>query len=221
MKTISKFAISTLLRLLIGLLIGLLFAPSLGWTTVEWDSSRLMMKNAEQVNDLIKNKIKKAQAVQAKQLESDDGIKADPAAIQYLEDATRILLARPDQDGTRAVAFSRLRRELVDLNAFDDVLKDLGKEGIEGLKDSDAPITRQATYVTILENLMAELKPEVPTSPVFKKILEDIRDAKIEISDKVKVQQLLRAMSKPVSPSETAGKILESVEKKDDPKKKK
>ena len=198
-----------------------LLSPSLAWTTVEWDSSRLMMKNAEQVNDLINNKIKKAQAIQAKQPYAEEGIKADPAAVQYLEDAMRILLARPDQDGTRAVAFSRLRRELVDLAAFDQVLKDLSREGIDGLKDTNSPVSRQATYIMILENLMAELKPEVSDSAVFKKIIEDISNAKIEISDKVKIQQLLRAMSKPVSPSETAAKILESAGKKEDSKKKK
>jgi hypothetical protein len=191
------------------LLLAALVIPSVGWTKVEYDSEQLRMKNAEQVNALVLKKIKKADEVQKKQEVDDDmGIVAEPEAIEYLQDATLIVLSRPDQDGTRANAFARLRRELTDLNSFDQVIKAVSKEAIGALKEKSTPVKEQATYIYVLENLMAELKPDLSSNQTYRKIVEEIRDADIELTDKVKSQQLLRAMNRPVSPSTTAEKIL-------------
>jgi len=59
----------------------------------------------------------------------------------------------------------------------------------------------------MLENMIAELKPDSRTNALYKKIIEQIRDADIEISDKLKNQMLLRSMGTPVSPSATAESI--------------
>lgn len=178
-------------------------------TKVQYDSNMLMMKNSEQIGELVKRKIQKAQAIQAKQeIDDDQGIVAEPEAIEQLEDATRIVLSRPDQDGTVSNMFSRLRRELQDLNALDEVLANITSESIAALRSDATPINHQSTYLVILENLMAELRPEVPTNPKFKKIIEKIRDADIEVSQEVRNQQRLRSMSRPVSPSATAANIL-------------
>lgn len=168
------------------------------------------MMNAEQMNALVVKKIKKAQEIQKQQeVNDDEGLKVEPAAIDQLKDATRLVFARPDQDGSREHTFARLRRELTDLNALEEVLNSLTKESLDALKDDSTNTPREkATYIFVLENMMAEIKPEVSTNTQFKKIIEDIRDAKIEISEKVRNQQLLRSMNKPISPSETATRIL-------------
>lgn len=190
------------------LILSLSFA-STGWSKVEYDSDSLRMKNAEQLNALVLKKIKKAEDIQKKQDVDDDlGIVAEPDAIEALQEALMIVLARPDQEGARANAFARVRRELTDLNSFDQVIKDVVKESINGLKEKSTPVREQATYIVILDNLMAEIKPDVGSNALFKKLVEDIRDAKIEISDKVRSQQLLRSMTRPVSPSKTAETIL-------------
>ena len=185
-------------------------AGSGGKTNVEYDSASLQMTNAEQMNAMVMKKIKRAQAIQAKQEVDDDrGLVAEPEAIDQLRDATRLVFARPDQDGSREHTFARLRRELGDMNALDEVLKDLSKEGIDALKsDSRHSPREQATYMVVLDNLMAEIKPEVGTNAGFRKIIENIRDAGITVSDRVRNQQLLRSMSRPISPSETAAKIV-------------
>ncbi len=104
-------------------------------TKVQYDSNALMMKNSEQIGELVRKKIQKAQSIQSKQVIDDDqGIVAEPDAIEQLEDATRIVLSRPDQDGTVANMFSRLRRELQDLNSLDQVLANLAIESIRALK---------------------------------------------------------------------------------------
>ena len=178
---------------------------------VEYDASSLLIKNSDQVSEMMRVKIKKAQALQANQDDNEDGeILAEPEAVENLKDAMRIALSRPDQDGARANLYSRIRRELVDLGALDQVLIELTEESLSELRTQDGP-RRTATYVVILENMMAEIKPEIPENPAYRKIVERIRDAKITISNKAKVQNLLRSMSVPVSPSATAEKLLKSL----------
>jgi hypothetical protein len=183
-------------------------------TKVQYDSNQLLMKNSEQIGELVKRKIQKAQSIQAKQTVDDDrGIVAEPEAIEALEDATRIVLSRPDQDGTVSNMISRLRRELTDLGALDEVLENLTTEAIAALRSDSTPTNHQYTYIVILENMMAELRPEVGTNPKFHRILERIRDADLELSDEVAAQQRLRSMTEPVSPSVTAAKILPKKKK--------
>jgi hypothetical protein len=181
---------------------------------IEFDSNQLIMKTADQVATLVQLKIKKAQAIQAKQENEDDGnFVAEPEALEQLKDAMRIVLARPDQDGTRGNAFSRLRRELIDLNSLDKVLEDLTTEAILAIKSDNTKVVRAATYVVLLDNLMAELKPEVKTNEPFKRLVVQIRDADLKISDKLKNEQRLHAMSNTKSPSETAATIVPKAAK--------
>lgn len=179
------------------------------WSKVEFDSNQLMMKSGEEIGAIIRKKMKKAQDLQSTSKDNDDAdVSPEPEAVEELKGAMRILLARPDNDGSRSDMFSRLRRELQDYNVLEEVLEDLSKEAISNLKSSGAKPQRQLTYIVVLENMMAELKPDLATNKTFKGIVEKVRDAKIEVSDKVKSQALLRSMSRPVSPSETASKIL-------------
>jgi hypothetical protein len=186
-----------------------LVATQPGWAKVEYDSTSLLIKSSDQIGDMVKKKIRKAQQIQSKQEDSEDGeIAIEPEALEQLKDALRIVLARPDQDGARANLYSRIRGELTDLNSLDQALVDLTEEALTELRTQDGP-RRTATYVVILENLMAEIRPEMTGNPTFRKIIERIRDAKIAIEDKAKLKNLLRSMSVPVSPSLTAQKILE------------
>lgn len=192
-----------------------LLLSSAGWTKVEYDSNQLMMKNAEQISELVRKKIKRAQEIQAKQENNDDGpFVAEPEAIEQLQNALRILLSRPDQDGTRANAFSRLRRELIDLNSLEPSLEALTRESISTLKDEKTKPLIAGTYIILLGNLMAEMKPEIKTNAFFKRLIEEIRDANIKISDATKNQVFMRTMGKPSSPSEQAAKIAPRPEKK-------
>ncbi len=181
--------------------------PLKGWAKVEYDSSQLMMMNAEQISDLVRKKIKKAQDIQAKQ-DPGDEVLAEPVAVEALKDALRIVLARPDQDGERANAFARIRRELIDLDILEKTLGDITTEAIVNIKSESTNASRVTTYVVMLENLMSELKPEIGENAELKKLIIQIRDAKIKITDSVKNTQLMRSMTKLVSPSETAEKIV-------------
>lgn len=187
----------------------MLLCSSTAWTRVEYDSNQLMMMNAERVGDLVQKRINKAGQIQAKQEDDEDGtIAPEPEALEHLKDAMRIAMSRPDQDGARTNLFTRLRRELQDLNALDEVMDALTDEAIAGVNSNELSTKQRGTYVTLLDNMLAEMKPEIAGNAKFKKLAEKIRDAKIEIPKKVRDQAILRSMSKPISPSETAEKIL-------------
>ena len=83
---------------------------------------------------------------------------------------------------------------------------------IAGMVKAIAAVERShdkaAEAVVYLENLIAELKPEMEKNANFKRIIEEIRDADIQISDEVAKQIKMRTMTRPVSPSETAAKVL-------------
>lgn len=185
------------------------YAITTGEPRLEFDSTQLMMKNADQVNALIQARMHKAANIQAAQEDDPDadGIAVETEALSALKDAMRIALSRPDQDGSRTAMFSRVRRELADLNAADIVIRDLAQEAMDAL-GAERPAKVQATYVYLLENLMAEIKPDLGANPGYRKIVERIRDANIEISRSARSQLLLRTMSKPISPSDTAAKLI-------------
>ncbi len=178
---------------------------------VEFDSSSLLLKNSDQVSEMLKKKIKAAQRLQAKQEDNDEGeIQVEPEALENLKAAMRIALSRPNQpDGARSSLYTQVRRELVDLNSLETVLSELTEEAVDELRKQDGP-RRTATYVIILENMMAEIRPEIEDNADLKKIMVRIRDAKIVVLDKIKAKNLLRSMSIPVSPSDTAAKILKN-----------
>lgn len=185
------------------------FVSANAWTKVEYDSTTLVMKTSEQVTELVRKKIKQAADIQAQQEDSDEaGLLAEPEAITKLKEAMRIILSRPDKDGARADIFARIRRELSDLNSFDKVMAELTDEAVSALKSSGLKENLQVTYVVLLENLMAELKPDLSKKAAYKAMVEKIRDADIKIDKKVITNAKLRTMTSPVSPSETAKKIL-------------
>ena len=176
---------------------------------LEYDSSQLMMKSVDQANELIQKRSRLAgKALTSQSADDDATVTANPEAVAYYRDAMRIALSRPDQDGFRAAAFARLDRELADLGANATVLQQLADEGIGVLQSDDAATNVKATYVVMLDNLMAELKPGAKSRPWAKQIIENIRDARIVLTDSVYRQQLLRSMSRPASPSETAAAIF-------------
>ncbi len=187
----------------------ILLASPAAWTNVEFDSTQLLLKSSDEISEIIKTKIKRAQVIQSRQEDSDDGsIGVEPEALEELKAAMRVVLSRPNQDGARANLFTRIRRELMELNAVERVLSELATEAIEELKAKDGP-RRIATYVVLLENMMAELRPDLGSNPKAKEIVERIRDANIQIGEATKVQNLLRSMTVPQSPSKTAARMLD------------
>jgi hypothetical protein len=162
--------------------------------------SQLMMKDYDEMQSDVKDRVQAAEAV------GDSDI--DEAKAK-LKDALQLTLSRPNNDNMVAKLVPLVRTPLRNIEAFESTLDEVVTQAIGTAKDQKARLTDQATSFIILENILSELKPEVKTNEKMRAIVAKIRDAKIEISKKIKTELKMRAMLKTSeSPSDFAAKIL-------------
>jgi hypothetical protein len=163
--------------------------------------NRLALKDLDQMNKLVKDKIKESR--------SEGGDKTLP-----LRDALQAVFSRPNEDFMIEKILSPLRSELDEYGAWDKSVKALVKEALGALKNPTAFKTEaQVTYVIFLENLISEMKPKA--DEYFEKsVLEQIRDADIELTKAAQSERKLRMMRELVSPSDLAKAALESAAQK-------
>lgn len=203
-----RISANKLLFILIAAAIFTFVGQPLTWAKVEFETQELTMKNSEQMTDLINKRLARAQRLQANQPISDLA-QANPEAVAQLYSALLIVLARPDTDGIRGSLYTKVRRELKEINSFETSLQKISTEAIDALKNKATSVALQNTYIHILNNLLSEIAPEINSNPKLKTIVQSALDAKLEISKELQAQQLMKSMSRPVSPSETAQKILQ------------
>jgi hypothetical protein len=70
------------------------------------------------------------------------------------------------------------------------------------------------TYAVFLENLILEMRPKVKET-FENAIITQIKDAKIEVTEKAQSERKLRVMKSLKSPSEVATLVLKEQEEKD------
>lgn len=131
--------------------------------------SQLALKDLDQMNKMVNEKVKESK-------KSGSG-KAVP-----LKEALQAVYSRPNDDDMIEKIVAPLRSNLDELESWEKTISQLTDEAINALKNPRAfkPVV-QVTYVIFLENLMAEIKPYLKTEGFEKKIVERIRDAKIEV----------------------------------------
>lgn len=187
-----------------------LFISSLSFAK-EYPYNELMTKDYDEMQASVRKGVLQAKkAAREKQKEGDeDG--ADQEAISLLRDTVQFILSRPDKDFMVSKLMPLVRKELVNYGAFEVSLETVATQAIMTLKSDKAATTTKSTAVFILENLMSEIKPEIELKPEFKKIVEQIRDAKIKIPDAVAADRKMTSMFKTISPSDTAKDILEKM----------
>ncbi len=132
----------------------------------------------------------------------------DQEAIDELREGVRIVLARPDKDNQLSELIAPLRHELTQYDAYEEVMVKVVTDAISAVSDSHLSVGDRATYFFVLRNAMSEMKPEFNRKPIFKKLLENIRDAKIHASADVRTELMMPSMYNLESPSETAKTIL-------------
>lgn len=120
-----------------------------------------------------------------------------------LFDAVRVLFSRRDHDGTRTKIMSTLRASLGEDE--NDVIDRVVEDSIAGLKNHEAPVQEQKTHYVILHNFLKEYQSRKND---FSGPLEKIRDAKIQLSDRLKNENRISTMTDNDSPSKAANRIL-------------
>lgn len=172
--------------------------------------SELQIKDYDEMSSAMKEKLKKAQTI-FRQAGDDGEAPPDQAGVEELRSALHLILSRPNQDNMLAKLMPEVRKELSNVNAFEDSVSSLASEAIDGLRNDKLPTVFRSTYLFVLENIISEFKPEIRDKEDFRKIYEKIRDAKLEIPKAVAKDLKLRSMLKVESPSERAKRILEAL----------
>ena len=167
--------------------------------------NELMIKDYDEMLQLVNLKLKQARGVGSNT--SDENVN-DKEAVEHLREAAQLILSRPDSDNMVAKLMPDVRKELIGYNAFEDVLSGIAAGATATLKDENSPGSRQATAVFVLENLLAQVRPEVASNGDIRRIVQRINDAKIEIGNPVRNDMKLRGMFKTHNPSKLAATIL-------------
>jgi hypothetical protein len=176
----------------------------------------LATKDLDQMNELVNEKIQESEQLQ------------DEKYVP-LKEALQAVFSRPDgTDDMIDKVVGPLRTKLDELDQWENALTILVDEAVNALKHPKGvkPVN-QNTYAVFLENFIAESKPYAKSNGFERKLLEKIRDAKIEMTREAKNERSLRGMKVGDSPSDLAKRVLEQnpVEKpapsKDEKKKKK
>ena len=179
----------------------LLNLSPLGLTAKNLDYSTLQMQDLDQMNKKVREYLE-----EAKQYRNDED---NENAVSSLVEATILIFSRPDADNMASNLFSEIRPRLKDLDAYESSLKAIVKNSIDTLRNKSVATKYRATQVILLENLMAELKPEASKNPKIKEIFALIKKEKVEIPKKVSSHFALKGTAKrSKNPSELAAEVL-------------
>jgi hypothetical protein len=160
---------------------------------------QLALKDLDQMVEFVNSKIKESK-------------KSYAGKTVPLKEALQAVLGRPNEDSMVEKVISPLKSELDSHNAWEKSIKELTTEAVNALRlPKNFRPEVQVTYGVFLENLIAELKPNATAEGFDRKMLEKIRDAKIELSKEAQNERALRMMKSTVSPSEIADMVLKST----------
>lgn len=174
--------------------------------------NELMIKDYDEMLEMVQSFVNKA-----KTAAGEDGTANEDEAVGYLREALKLTFSRPDSDNMVAKLVPEARRMMIGFNAYESSVDAIAQEALTAVKSKDAPASVQSTSLFILENILAEIGPEVKSNAQLKAVAEKIRDSKIKISDDVKKERKIRGMFATKNPSDIASDVLKGS----DPKKKK
>lgn len=158
----------------------------------------LATKDLDQMNELVNEKIQESEQMH------------DEKYIP-LKEALQAVFSRPDgTDDMIDKVVGPLRTKLDELDQWENAFTILVDEAVDALKNPKGvkPVV-QNTYSIFLENFIAESKPYAKNGGFERKLLEKIRDAKIDLTKEAKNERSLRGMKVGDSPSDLAKRVLE------------
>lgn len=159
--------------------------------------SKLKLLDLDQMSDLIQDRLNRY-----KKTGNED----------LLEDALRICLARPDEDGMVEKLIENIRFSLDSNEQWEELVENTVQKSTDKLKDETTAVEDQVSYLILLENLVAQFRPEFlkqDESPQFEsRIIERIAEADIVVSDAAANEQKLNLMNAVFSPSDVAREML-------------
>ena len=163
--------------------------------------NRLATKDLDQMNKLIKEKIKESK--------SAGGDQTIP-----LKEALQAVFSRPNDDSMIEKLLPAIKIELDEHSAYEKTFQLLVKEATGALKNPKAfKADALLTYMIFLENTISEMRPKLH-EPFENEILTQIRDAKIEFTKELMNERKHRMLKELPSPSELAFNFLKEYDEK-------
>lgn len=178
-----------------------IFMAGLLWATPPQTYSQLVLKDLDQMTELVDEKIAES--------------KAEGGDVAPLRAALQIVLSRPDDDFMVDKVIGPLRQALDENEAWESTLESVVDEAVKAMKNpKDLSASVQVTYAVLLTNVISQLKPRAQKAGFERKMIEKIRDARIVLTKKMRDDRKLRMMKDAPSPSQIAEEALTPPEKK-------
>lgn len=176
--------------------------------------TELQIKDYDQMTQMVEEKVNESKAIAIKMQEKGLDEEGDEVAIAKLKDALELILSRPNKDNMVAKLAPLVRTELNNYSAFESTMSSIATQAVQAIGNESLSIVQRSTAVFVLENILSEVKPVLSRNEEFRNMVRMIRDAKIEIPDKVAANRKLTSMDPTPDLSKIAGILLENAEKK-------
>lgn len=201
----------------------LILLPSISMAGLKYPSDRLKVMDIETLQRIVATNLNGAQkAISGKyDLASEGQFKGQGSGNEYtreegarlIRESLELIFARPEQNNATSVVYNNVEGVAVEYGGILQFHKELVKNALSTLDKSgrDKALLRdQNTYVYILNNLMAEIKPLALSEEgkAYKELIEKIRDEDIDFSDSLKSYRVLNSMSNITNPSKVAEQIV-------------
>ena len=173
----------------------------------------MLTLDLDEVKSVVQAHINKSQDIAIMSQQDGTEKEKEGDVIYELKKALLIVLARPNRDFMSEKVLPDIEKQLDRYNAYFPTLESLTKESARLLKDEETQIKVQSAYLYVIENVIAELQPQLKKVPESKKIFQLIADSKIKISNKLSSFRRLEKMeSNDFDPSKHARKKLDEAE---------
>lgn len=160
--------------------------------------SQLILKDLDQLNRLVRQKVVESQTM------------ASGDSLQPLKEGFQAIYCRPNEDLMIEKVISPLKSALEEQDAYEETIRDLVSEAVSQLRNpKQVSGVVQVTYLVFLENILSEFNP-LKDRTFERSVIEQIRDAKIVVSDTARSERTLRTMKQNPSPSELAERLIPS-----------
>lgn len=189
----------------------LLFAISSSASTL--DTNTLITLDLDEVKSVVQQHINTSHDIAIKSQQDGTEKEKEGDVIYELKKALLIVLARPNRDYMTQKVLPDIEKQLERYDAYFPTLESLSKEAARLLKDEEAPVKVQSAYLYVIENIIAELQPQLKKMPASKKVFKLIADSNIKISNKLSSFRRLEKMeNNDFDPSGHARKKLAEAE---------
>lgn len=132
---------------------------------------------------------------------------------QELKDGLLIAFGRPDDDSVLEKILNTIQTPLEDNDLWEPSIDEMVDKSIAAIKDETGTAAEQVTYGVVLENVIAQFKPDFIKqykSPGFEtRIIEKIAAAELEFSRAAASERKLNLMKGNLSPSLVAQRLID------------